>query len=392
MTRLLIHSNAPFAPTGYGNQTSLFAPKLNEHYEVAISAFYGLEGSRLKWNGIPVLPGLGGEFGNEYLLEHAKRWFGGDGFRDGLLLTLLDVWVLHALIVAQMNTVAWTPVDHDPAPPKVLDWFRQSGAIPLAMSHFGEEQLAEFDPIYVPHGVDTDIYKPLDQAEVRKLLGVPEDAFLIGMVAANKGRPSRKGFQQAFEAFRYFRERHENAYLYLHSMLHPKWAQGEDIKLLLESLEIPDDSLLIADQYRITFDPPSQREMAQIYSTLDVFLNPATGEGFGIPIMEAAACGVPAIVTDFSAMPEVAGPGWKVKGRAWFTGHDSWMCLPNFEEIVNALEQCYTMSPEERRSLSKRCREHALDYSATKVFNEHFLPAMQEVEERLGSIPEMVAA
>ena len=45
MTKLLWHSNAPWAPTGYGQQTGLFAPRLAEKYDMAISSFYGLEGS-----------------------------------------------------------------------------------------------------------------------------------------------------------------------------------------------------------------------------------------------------------------------------------------------------------------------------------------------------------
>lgn len=39
-TKLIIHSNSPLAPTGYGQQVALFAPMLTEYYDVAISAFY----------------------------------------------------------------------------------------------------------------------------------------------------------------------------------------------------------------------------------------------------------------------------------------------------------------------------------------------------------------
>ena len=57
-----------WAPTGYGQQTGLFAPQLAEQYDLAISSFYGLEGSRIVWNDIPVFPGIGGDFGNDTLL------------------------------------------------------------------------------------------------------------------------------------------------------------------------------------------------------------------------------------------------------------------------------------------------------------------------------------
>lgn len=38
--RALWHSNAPWSPTGYGQQTALFASRLKEHYKLGISAFY----------------------------------------------------------------------------------------------------------------------------------------------------------------------------------------------------------------------------------------------------------------------------------------------------------------------------------------------------------------
>ena len=91
--KILFHSNAPWAPTGYGAQVRLIAPALAEHHDVAVSAFYGLEGARLNWEGIPVFPGLGGEFGNGYLVDHASHFFDDDP-RGGIVLTLLDVWVM----------------------------------------------------------------------------------------------------------------------------------------------------------------------------------------------------------------------------------------------------------------------------------------------------------
>ncbi len=46
-----------------------------------------------------------------------------------------------------------------------------------------------------------------------------------------------------------------------------------------------------------------------IYSMAGVFLYPSLRESFGIPILEAMACGVPVITSNTSAMPEIAGVG-----------------------------------------------------------------------------------
>lgn len=367
-------------------QCGLFAPKLAEKYDLAISAFYGLDGGRLVWHGIPVFPGLGGTFGNEVLLDHAKDHFGGD-LRGGLLFTLLDVWVLNPALIAQMDSMCWVPVDHEPPPPAVLEFFRRSNAVPVAMSRFGEDLLkaSGLDPLYVPHGVDSDAYRPLDKREVRKQVGLSNDMFVVGMVAANKGRPSRKGFQQALEAFRIFRAKHDDARLYLHTSVNPDWAQGEDLMALIDALGIPGDAILLADQYRLNFNPFSPDAMSRIFNAFDVLVNPAHGEGFGVPVLEAASCGVPAIVTNFSAMPEVAGDaGWHVGCRPFWTPQKAFQAVPDVEEIVEALQRSYGMSKAEKQKRSKMARDHARGYDVNTVFVEHMVPALEAASARFG--------
>jgi glycosyltransferase involved in cell wall biosynthesis len=51
---------------------------------------------------------------------------------------------------------------------------------------------------------------------------------------------------------------------------------------------------------------PNQ-ELPLIYNLAEVFLYPSLRESFGIPILEAMACGTPVITSDTSSMPEVAG-------------------------------------------------------------------------------------
>jgi glycosyltransferase involved in cell wall biosynthesis len=381
---MLFHSNAPWTPTGYGQQTALLAPHLAERYDLAISSFYGLEGARISWNDIPVFPGMGGDFGNAYLIDHAKHFFGGDP-RGGLVLTLMDVWVLNPRMMAELNAACWVPVDHDPAPPGVVNFFLNSGAVPIAMSKFGQLALGRLDPVYVPHAVDTRAYKPYDRRQVREQVGLPEDAFLVGMVAANKGRPSRKGFQQAFQAFKRFSDEHENAHLYLHTTLDPEVSAGENIAGILDALEVPKERVVTADQYRMMFDPYSHSSMAKIYSAMDVLLNPAMGEGFGIPVLEAQACGVPAIVTDFSAMKEVCGAGWHVDYQRYWTGQNSWQAMPDVDDIASALEECYSLSAAKRAKLSQAAIRHAQQYAVPRVVREHFVPALRQIEQRFAN-------
>ncbi|MEQ3236461.1 glycosyltransferase family 4 protein [Bacteroides cellulosilyticus] len=50
-------------------------------------------------------------------------------------------------------------------------------------------------------------------------------------------------------------------------------------------------------------------DLATLYNAAFVFLYPSLRESFGIPMLEAMACGTPIITGNTSAMPEVAGPG-----------------------------------------------------------------------------------
>ncbi len=387
---LLFHSNAPWTQTGYGQQCGIFTPRLAKHYHLAISSFWGLDGGPIGFGGIPVLPCTEGHYGNDSLPLHADALWGDR--RNGTVLTLMDVWVLDPGVIRQMNVCSWVPVDHQPAPPMVRTYFQESGAIPIAMSRFGQEQLADFDPLYVPHGIETKVYCPKDRAEAREQTGMPKDAFVVGMVAANKGNPSRKCFAEAFQAFAELHKKHSDAALYVHSELTGKY-DGVNLRNLMDATGVPRSAVYFADQYRVQLNPWNSGQMASIYSMMDVLLAASAGEGFGIPVLEANACGVPAIVTDFSAQPEVNGAGWSVGYSDVYTPQMSWQAKPNVGEMVEALEAAYSLPTSVRAGMGKQAREHALDYDADKVIEDHFLPALEAVQERVDELaPQQLVA
>ncbi len=385
--KILWHSNAPFVSTGYGQQTALFTPLVAAKHDVRISAFYGLDGNRLNVGGITVYPGIQGTYGSETITGHAEDFFGDP--KDGLIMTLMDVWVLDEPTMEKLNILAWAPVDHDPAPPGVLKFFEDTNARPLAMSRFGQSRLEKFNPLYCPHGVDTKIFSPIPQAEARRRAGMPQEAFVVGIVAANKGNPSRKSFPEALRAYAAFASRHDDVVLYLHTDM--VGGSGVHLAPLMENLKIK--NAFITDQHRYRFNPLSPRTMAAAYSSMDVLLSPSTGEGFGIPILEAQACGTPAIVTDFSAMSEVCGSGWRVGGDPIWTSQMSWQMRPNVEELVESLEAAHRRPRAKVKADSDLALEHAAQYEVGKVFKEYMLPAINETAEQFKlKPPELVTA
>ena len=47
--------------------------------------------------------------------------------------------------------------------------------------------------------------------------------------------------------------------------------------------------------------------LKHVYAEADLFLYPSRSEGFGLPVLEAFACGVPVIASNTTSLPEVAG-------------------------------------------------------------------------------------
>lgn len=325
------------------------------------------------------MPGLGMTHGNETILDHARVHFG--GLRKGLVATLMDVWVLDPMVWRQLNTACWVPVDHQPAPEPIVGFFRESAAVPIAMSRFGEEQLqdAGLDPLYCPHAVDSSVYRPHPKDEAREITGMPADSFIVGMVAANKGNPSRKCFSEAFQAFKAFRASHPDAYLYLHTEATGRF-DGVNLPELADAVGIPRDAVLFCDQYRAVHFPFPPERMAQVYSSLDVLLMASAGEGFGIPAIEAQACGVPVIASDFSAQPELVKAGWLVGGHRFYTPLKAWQFHPDVADIHDALKQAYAC--KDQPEVAQKARSQGEAYDVEAVLSDYMLPALREAGDR----------
>ena len=341
----------------------------------------------IPWNGIPVLPAADPNgYGNDVIEEHVRT------FGPELILTLLDVWVLDPQVWGDLDLACWVPVDHQPAPDPVANFFRNTGAVPIAMSRFGEKMLDDLDPLYVPHGINTEAYRPHDKVKTRKALGLPESAYIVGMVAANKGNPSRKCFAEAIEAFKIFRDRHQEAKLYLHTEATGRFG-GVDLPGLIHKLGLDSEAVIFSDQYRAVHFPQPEEKMGEVMSCFDVLLSPSAGEGFGIPVVESQSCGVPVIVSDFSAQPELVGAGWLVEGVRQYTAIGSWQFKPSVEDIVQALVKCYRRTDREVKQGAENARKKALEYDVDKVFTDYMLPALEEAGERTKARrPEVVKA
>jgi len=331
----------------------------------------------ISWNGMIVYPSDETKFARRALRHYVQDWGGTD--RDCLVLTLMDVWPLGPQAVEGLRVASWVPIDHKPAPPAVVQFFQRSGARAVAMSKFGQEELqdAGLEALYVPHGIDCDLFQPWeDRAELRDALKIPRDAFVVGMVANNQGtNPPRKAFPQVFQAFAALREKHSDAFLYLHCDMRGS-NQGINLAAMARVCGIPDEAIGVTDQAKLTLGMP-QDVMPCVYGAFDVLANPSYGEGFGIPIVEAQACGTPVIVTDWTSMPELCGAGWTCAGDPWYDpGQGAFFKYPFLAEVYDAMVAAY----DGAAGLRDQAREFALQYDVEDVLREHWIPTLEALD------------
>ena len=369
--RILWHSNSAWTPTGYGVQTNNFTEALHkEGYPVAISSYYGLEGGILKMEGIPCYPKMMSTWGEDSIVHHSKD------FQADVVITLMDIWPLQTSFKDQVRWIAITPVDHDEVPPPVLVRAREAWKV-VAYSRHGQEAFKRkgIEATYIPHCVDTKVFKPLDKKESRKTFAIPEDCYLVGMVAQNKSSsPSRKSFQQALEAFRDFAKDKPEVRLYLHTIMDTSQT-GMNIMEYCNFLGIGEKIIwTLPYNYLYKFGP---EDLAKLYSSFDVLLNPATGEGFGVPIIESQACGTPVVVGDWTSMSELCGSGEKVDwSEKWFTPLAAYQFFPKVGSIVKALEKIY-IGP--KYDMKVKAVEFAKQYDVDKVVKDYFVPFLESI-------------
>lgn len=196
------------------------------------------------------------------------------------------------------------------------------------------------NPDHLPHGIDTAVFYPRDRKESRRkfmesgFLGLKPDSLLIGIVGTNQ---ARKNWQLGMETCRILLDRGHDVRLWCHvDVLDRYWSIGN----LISDYELQ-------GRVAVTTQRFDDDRLAQMVCACDVTLGIAP-EGFGYPIAESLACGVPVVCGSYGAQAEYVPEEMQIDPVAYF--HEGAYCSKrpvfNASDWADKVEQMALVSRE----------------------------------------------
>jgi glycosyltransferase involved in cell wall biosynthesis len=177
----------------------------------------------------------------------------------------------------------------------------------------------------------------------------------------------------------------KDAVLYLHTLpFNNHWLDGWNLMDVARMFNVENDVFFnphlnqfgahVPEQ---TLDPKNPG-LVDIYNASDLFVLPSQVEGFGLPIAEAMACGLPVLVTRYAAGWEVASPaGRGIPVHDWEV-HKSGTLYANVSVRGMAQEILrLKRNPKERQRMSEAGLERVKDFQWS-TFTERLIPAMEK--------------
>lgn len=275
-----------------------------------------------------------------------------------------------ALDWSRYGLVIITPVDGMPIYPAWLDTMRLADA-GMTISAFGVNAFRQ-------HGIEVGLCRPgvnlnkfyrLPEDErhaLRQRAGLEADAFVLGVVCMNQGRKAIPSMLRGF--FTFAMDKPKARLILDMEKISPA---GWDIPAMCLQFGWPVEKLL----FREDLLRCGITELRERYALMDAHAVLSNREGFGLPLVEAQACGVVSMASDYCSGPEIVGDGKGVLIKTldafavstWGNALDR---LPDDNDFGAKLQWLYD-NPAERAALAEKgmaaARSHTWDHAADAV-------------------------
>ncbi len=292
---------------------------------------------------------------------------------------LVQTWMYHADLLGAMAANSLSPrppvvwnIQHgtmDPRSTKLLSLWLCRLLAPVsrlwpdkivvcsraAIATHAELGYAREKMIHIPNGADVERFKPdaVARLEMRKELGLPKDARVIGMAGRNN---PQKDYPNFFAAIREFQKTDQGTHFIACGSgvtLH-----GAQLSALHAQCPKPELVHLIGPR----------QDMPRVYTAFDVAtLSSAYGEGLPVTLCEAIACGLPGVVTDVGDSADVIGNcGQVVPPR-------------DASALARAWRSVLDSTPDEMAALKQAARERAVRNYALTTITERYEALYNEI-------------
>lgn len=429
--KVLMCSEASFINSGFGNYTRELLTRLHKtnKYEIAEFASYGMvndpRDKNIHWkyyaNAVRENDPRAQEYSSRSDNQFGRWRFDKVllDFRPNVVIDIRDYWMNNyqgqSPLRPFFNWVLMPTVDSAPQQESWIDTFLHADAI-FTYSDWGAKILQNQSNGHINHiataspGVDLDVFcmKP-DRNLIKEKYGLPQDSFIIGSVMRNQ---KRKLIPELLLAFRQLLNELESdgssladkTYLYLHTS-YPD--AGWDIPELLRQnrllnkvyfsyhcpkcqtthgsvythpSKICKNCLESTSRFSSVTNGVSNEILSDIYNMFDIYVQYAICEGFGMPQVEAGACGVPIATVNYSAMEDVVHKlnAHPIKIKSYFKELETKAIrvYPDNNDLVKFIlkfmRQSKSRQEEKRKETRKLTEKHYNWDNITKIW-ETFL-------------------
>lgn len=425
--RILACTESSMMGTGYGVYYREVLTRLHEtdKYELCELATYATPEEvdpSIPWKFVPVMPSNHDEQEKKkYMADPANQW--GQyrfeqtclDFRPDIVFDIRDPWMSeHEQRSPFRRFYHWAimpPIDGLSQDSQWLAQYANADAV-FTYTDWGLDVLREEgnDQINLkcsaPPAADMNVFKPCsDKAAQKAAVGLDGDCLIVGTVMRNQ---KRKLYAELIEGFAKFLKTApasiaKRTFLYLHC----KWPDiGWDIPKLIKQAGIShrciftsvcnkcgssfptffqgaktfcrncgEREAVIGDSHKGV----SRENLANIMNLFDVYVQYSSHEGFGMPQVEAAACGVPVMAVDYSAMSDVLKKidGTPIKVLVLNRDCDTHRlyAVPDNDDFAKSLAQKLSLPEAYRKREGVKARRLAEEYSydtTAKVWEDHF--------------------
>lgn len=381
--KVLIVGDSPLIKTGFGRVNNIAAKRLQqEGHEVASVAGLTTE-MPSDTEGIRVyVPTQKGDTLGLYEIEKAVKDFGPD-----VVYMTGDPGSVVAMsfTTPDMPAFAYVPIEGEPIPN--MHWRTILSSLPImTCSRYGVDVVKKElgrDIDYAYHGVDHNVFRVNGlRDEVRRTMKW-EDKFVVMCVSTNVRRKQLPRLIEAIAKLRH-QYKQKDVVLYLHTVpFQNHWLEGWNLIEIARMYGVEDAIMFHPMMNGFGKSVPEQTGnpafpgLVELYNAADLFVLPSQVEGFGLPIAEAMACGVPVLVTKYAAGWEVASPAGRGIPVGDWEVHKSGTVYANVSVDGMASEILRLKRDEKgRKRMSAMGLERVKDFTWTG-FTDKLVPALE---------------